>query len=585
MSGGYPWSVLGIDPTHDAGEIRRAYARSLRTARPDENPTAFQQLVQARDLALKLASHRRPTEIHGVTPALVEAEAAPEPQPQPREVMVATVTVTFEAEEMEPQPLASPPSPSPPPIPPLSQPPVRVTSRPVGLPLLASPQTVIEAARQMLESEALENWRHVFRQLGELPQRSRPLVERRLLELTAAYAWKKQVRLARRLKTDKPFFDMLAGLNAEFGWRERDRVIYSVLDAAQADAFVSLLDRAVRLPSAEPPVGLLDQKRDEEGFTPNQRRDSYYFFDHNGDLRGLALCRKLLADPRFWLRKDASTALFAPMYPSNIPPRSRRDALGLLGVMFGWITLLMAQSFIWFWVLPIPLVYYVLRDVHFSDPPRAKPWASIHRALWPLMQGVFAIWIAAVVALMVAGVRDWALWLYAPFPLVFAYCAYAAVRLLVGTTKKQCGAHPAWDRKLFFLFPFIAFNRRYYARAISGFLAWFAVFIHQSWTSLDFFIGGVASFGDLVLLMMLLSLHLSAGYNGGLWLVLRFFSTMARADRKSLFKPEQRAAFLLNKGTGKVRTGQQDIKNYRTIWWTVIAIGVLSHILKLLGVK
>ena len=52
---GWPWSVLGIDETTDEGKIKEAYAAGLRKARPDDEPEGFQQLRQARDLAMALA--------------------------------------------------------------------------------------------------------------------------------------------------------------------------------------------------------------------------------------------------------------------------------------------------------------------------------------------------------------------------------------------------------------------------------------------------------------------------------------------------------------------------------------------------
>ena len=48
-----PWSSLGIDPTDDISAIRKAYAAKLRSTRPDEDPVAFQFLVEARDSALR----------------------------------------------------------------------------------------------------------------------------------------------------------------------------------------------------------------------------------------------------------------------------------------------------------------------------------------------------------------------------------------------------------------------------------------------------------------------------------------------------------------------------------------------------
>jgi hypothetical protein len=52
----YPWQVLGLDGICGETEIRKAYARLLKTTRPDEDPAGFQKLVEARDRALALAA-------------------------------------------------------------------------------------------------------------------------------------------------------------------------------------------------------------------------------------------------------------------------------------------------------------------------------------------------------------------------------------------------------------------------------------------------------------------------------------------------------------------------------------------------
>ncbi len=41
------WNALGIEPTSDEREIKRAYARRLKEQRPDEDPRAFQELREA----------------------------------------------------------------------------------------------------------------------------------------------------------------------------------------------------------------------------------------------------------------------------------------------------------------------------------------------------------------------------------------------------------------------------------------------------------------------------------------------------------------------------------------------------------
>ena len=63
MSAEWPWNALGLDGEADARAVKRAYAQRLK-AIDRSDATQFQQLVAARDLALKLAG---PAETEGVT--------------------------------------------------------------------------------------------------------------------------------------------------------------------------------------------------------------------------------------------------------------------------------------------------------------------------------------------------------------------------------------------------------------------------------------------------------------------------------------------------------------------------------------
>ena len=51
------WEILEIGATSDEREIRRAYAKKLKTTRPDENPQGYQQLREAFDEALTIAPY------------------------------------------------------------------------------------------------------------------------------------------------------------------------------------------------------------------------------------------------------------------------------------------------------------------------------------------------------------------------------------------------------------------------------------------------------------------------------------------------------------------------------------------------
>ena len=56
MARAFPWSRLGIDPTDDAGAIRKAYADALRATDLDEDIAGYAELRRARDHALWLAA-------------------------------------------------------------------------------------------------------------------------------------------------------------------------------------------------------------------------------------------------------------------------------------------------------------------------------------------------------------------------------------------------------------------------------------------------------------------------------------------------------------------------------------------------
>jgi hypothetical protein len=74
------WKLLGISPTRDEDDIRRAYARRLKDFRPDEDPVGFQRLVGARDAALawaEAAATSAPPRKRQIDKETREAEAGP----------------------------------------------------------------------------------------------------------------------------------------------------------------------------------------------------------------------------------------------------------------------------------------------------------------------------------------------------------------------------------------------------------------------------------------------------------------------------------------------------------------------------
>lgn len=68
------WQVLGIAPTGDEAEIRRAYAQQLKIHRPDKDPEGYQQLREAFDAAKQqAASGAAPVHIDIPLPSLSPA--------------------------------------------------------------------------------------------------------------------------------------------------------------------------------------------------------------------------------------------------------------------------------------------------------------------------------------------------------------------------------------------------------------------------------------------------------------------------------------------------------------------------------
>jgi len=72
------WDVLGIAPTTDANEIRRAYAQKLKQHRPDKDPQGFQQLREAFDSAKRYSANTEQSKsVKTVAPVVEPPPATP----------------------------------------------------------------------------------------------------------------------------------------------------------------------------------------------------------------------------------------------------------------------------------------------------------------------------------------------------------------------------------------------------------------------------------------------------------------------------------------------------------------------------
>ena len=85
---------VGLDaPSTDLGEIKRAYAKTLRKTRPDDDAQAYQALREAYD---RVVAHARWHQEHGAKEALAEAEAREDTEPVIAETVEAAVEAAVE---------------------------------------------------------------------------------------------------------------------------------------------------------------------------------------------------------------------------------------------------------------------------------------------------------------------------------------------------------------------------------------------------------------------------------------------------------------------------------------------------------
>ena len=94
------WSLLGIQPTDDERAIRSAYARRLKTTRPDDDPAEYQKLREAYDAALLSASSEKSADAGKALDTPVAAQAD-EAQAEAHVLMLSTNPLTYSSDPME----------------------------------------------------------------------------------------------------------------------------------------------------------------------------------------------------------------------------------------------------------------------------------------------------------------------------------------------------------------------------------------------------------------------------------------------------------------------------------------------------
>ena len=211
------WQLLGVPRGADAAAIRRAYAGLLKKTRPEDDPEAFRRLLEARDLALRVARRtdagREPVRpLHGPEPVLVLLGEMPPAQvnPPPPALQVGSAAPHQE-----------------------------VARFPDGLaPELWSIEDRLELLRSTpTADEATAGWRSVLADLSRLGLRERRSVEKAVILALAAL-------LAPSAAPNGEFAAIAAAADEEYGWSASDRTVYDALGAGEADAFKRRLKEA-----------------------------------------------------------------------------------------------------------------------------------------------------------------------------------------------------------------------------------------------------------------------------------------------------------------------------------------------------
>lgn len=241
-----PWSALGVSREADESEIKRAYARLLKTIRPDEDAEAFQKLVETRNAALAYARRSNGQRQQPKGPALEEPQVvrdsveAVEPDVQIAEPPKARIVWEEPAPET---PLASQAVKG-------RQPDVTDLLNAIlaGLKLNAQPSERAGA------NDAIGD-------LAALPAGVRKLAEPKLLQALAPLAPILSDRLMRgrsrsiiqrlfRQTREDPEqtqraveqFDLVRRLNEEFSWTEADRRVHALVGRDAATSIMLYLN-------------------------------------------------------------------------------------------------------------------------------------------------------------------------------------------------------------------------------------------------------------------------------------------------------------------------------------------------------
>ncbi len=205
----FPWSVLGIKKTSDVRVIKSAYAAKLKVTRPDDDPVAFQRLVEARDRAIIQSK---------TAVARIGSVAEPEERPQqskssatPRKKKPGTTAKRIVSAEQSPQPQAE---------------------------LRSSLPNIVDAIAQILDNDEKDPTQQdideVAKALQEMPLAQKIQSEVDILSAVNQYLLNDKQEKRKLWEQDRKLWQLsyrtylIATLNAEYAWTENERHVQSL---------------------------------------------------------------------------------------------------------------------------------------------------------------------------------------------------------------------------------------------------------------------------------------------------------------------------------------------------------------------
>ncbi len=262
-----PWERLGIERDADKREIRKAYALSLKTVRPDEDPEAFQKMREARDQALAGLQFQGDfafvefEENDSHTDGEQQDNSAQKEQSLPfseasedKKVLksdpsnIQESQARQESSETQDTPHVSADGGT------LSHPSVRQMGEEGSDEDVPSFDEIVERMEGLFQSKNQQStdnpwdkniwdrkaWEKILSDMLLLPLYDRQDLE---YELVALFSDRLDV-LKQDLDTDKDHAarkEVLSLLNDEFGWLENDQMIYNSLSYEKADQFLDFI--------------------------------------------------------------------------------------------------------------------------------------------------------------------------------------------------------------------------------------------------------------------------------------------------------------------------------------------------------